>query len=190
MKKALLYLLCFTCLTGLAQTYSKVIPDEDISTFITQFKSGQNITKLNARVRSWRMTEVFDTAWAKYPAFRHSAWANDSVKKLFNKTDSIFIRQQIEGLINTNWKTTEWPRVELLDSVQMQKVHANGLHGRRKKIWVHAFSAPLFSADYNYIIMQKYTTCGFMCATWCYYLYRKTPQNTWQEVTSWWCMAT
>jgi hypothetical protein len=189
-KKAFTYLLCFTYLVGYSQTYSTVIPDKTISGFLTEYRTGKKVKKVNSRIREWNMSEVFDTAWAKYPAFKHSAWANDSVKKLFTKADSIFIRQQLEGLIITNWKSNDWQGVELLDSTQMKKVYANGLHGRRKKMDVYAFSAPLFSADYQYVIIQEYYTCGFMCSSWCYHLYRKTPQNTWVEITNWWCMAT
>lgn len=189
-KTSITFLFVSYYLASICQTYNTVIPDKAYSDFFSEYRTGQNIKKLNAYIRNWDIKDVFDSTQYKYMTINKSVWANDSVRKYFSKNDSVFIRQQVYGAINSIWKNAEWQGANLLDSVQMKKVYYNGYCGRRKKMDVYAFSIPLFSADFDYVIIQKYYTCGFMCSSWCYYLYRKTPQNKWIEITKWECLAT
>jgi hypothetical protein len=166
MKQVLILIFIFGALTGYSQTYSSVINDSTIASFINQTlicKTDYPGTKLKKRVMSQPL------AWENARWDLNSADLNDSIfqekfffvmdtlKKYFNESNMPFLEKQFKSQIKTSWI----------------KNQLNAKFRTNYDINYFEYTIPIFSNDYQTALIYEYYYCGNLCAYSGLWLYKR-----------------
>ena len=173
-----------------SQTYSRVISDSEIISFIKNDIKTEQINVIASKLYPLYLDDFFykdsadfnkknNSISPKYSNFLFRHWRNNRYKDISYNLDSIFSREdinffktQIKGLKKrTHWET-EFEGVTFDDNPSLDSTN-------HTKATVFYYSIPLFSLDKTKVIIIKGFFCGLLCGGGSYNLYIKQGQSSW-----------
>ncbi|CAN5206409.1 hypothetical protein BH09BAC1_BH09BAC1_18810 [soil metagenome] len=171
-----LFVLIFVSLScfSQAQTYSTVVPDEPIYSFLNWFvrfgpKHGKESLfkrkQINNKIIQWpNFTELDEMSKFYYaPVF----FPEHDTTPIFKVADTKYLFQQLDAKQDTLWRE-KFKHSKLVDSKKSQKANP------------YNFSMPLFSLDGNYAIIEYSYYCGSVCAHGGTFIYEKCGIRKWK----------
>lgn len=87
---------------------------------------------------------------------------------LFGEADRNFHMQQVENIRSEYWISA--PKGAHLEKDESTRDHY--------KYW---FSIPLFSLDFNYVVVYESLSCGSLCGYRAYMVYHRIGEREWEE---------
>lgn len=188
MQKQLIFILAL--ITGhpvcYGQTYSDLIPDSEIVSFMTwEIRSTERYSEepiLSLKRKIYYEISDWDTLnfvkpesqglgekaiLASYLYLFHDRNQSDTI---FSQEDKEYLLQQFISIKDTLWQQ-KFPKATR--SKRKNQVRPNRYH----------YSLPLFSKDKQYVIVKRDYYCGSLCAYGGYFIYRRLDKNTWEFVT-------
>jgi len=176
---AILFLLMLSGTTQ-SQTYSSIVPDNEIYDFLNWLtKHGDRCTE-NRLFRRVRISQNMDN-WTpnnffqKDTVFSNSNYDNDFLFEKGSVADSLFSQTDRESMYQqfVAQKDPVWKR-RFKGAVFAKKGKSN-----RAKIF---YSIPLFSLDRNYALVKMCCYSGELNAFGGYFIYRKMGNHRWKFV--------
>lgn len=176
-----------------AQTYSTIIKDSDIITFITSVGETLKINKLDSHVSKLTFDQVFGATGSENSVNVVGFAAPDSLKKYFTKADIDFVCAQLNAAIQTSWSPKDFIHYKIIDSLEVDKVYKVSMNRKKRKKdknnYFYRLSIPLFSLDRKMAIIKKDYNCGFLCQTECIAMYKILANGIWGLITQWNCLS-
>src|SRR5688572_9337561 len=196
-----------------AQTYSNVIPDDEIIDFINQDIRRDSVWGIKSINRE--MIKLFEDVFYFKDSVDYN-YKNDNVlhfiyrkhvvsgRVLTYYPDTIFTRQdinyfllQINGIKEKAAWESNFMNSKLIDDVRFDsnsrvetnyigRVKLGPVNRPEQVIWY--YSLPLFTFNKKRAIIIKYFYCGLVCGGGAYYIYEKTNNGGWKligEINHW-----
>jgi len=178
--KVSVLLFAFLPLISIGQTYSSIVSDSAILSFMEwEVKNGKKYReggKLRITKKARIKIKKYDTTDFILPdSIDWRDWQYDFC--LFNRNnelDSIFSDAEKDALFIQY--------TSILDTVWTHKIK-----GARWRKWknpknTYSYALPLFSSNGQYVLIRKSFYCGNLCAYGGVYLYRKTEDESWELI--------
>ncbi len=173
---------------SLCQTYSKVISDSEIVSFIDSDILNDSI-KFTKSVERQMFSLYLDVFYYKdssdfvkknenslfifrYNVFRGKEYTNH-LDSIFSRKDIDFFYKQIKGQTKISTWLQSFVNSTLVDNVELDS-------NRYAKQVMYSYSLPLFSFDRRRAIIIKGFYCGFLCGGGAYYIYERDNGNKWR----------
>ena len=176
-----------------------IVNDNLISFFFSDFKENSDfeIDKVYKKVIQWHDDELFGNKQELniHGEYTIALTELDSVKKYFSNEDIDFIKKQIPKVNrHIKWNEKLMSSFTLIDSTELDRIAKNSMSKRKrirntKNNFAYIFSIPIFSKDFNRVIIQEEYFCGFLCAQTCIYIYEKQENGKWKKLSEWECWA-
>jgi len=193
----------FTCTLMTGQTYSSVVSDKEIYDFLNWLTVNTKKYSQESKLKQKRICHKI-LGWDKEAFVIDTILINerkqiiyldetetlrDSVQiykrqyvydreylyqkgygadTIFNQHDRDFIFQQFTAIKDSIWHTS---------------FSNSKLQTEQKQLNRHYYSIPLFSLNKNYVIINRYYSCGNECAYGGYYVYERINKKRWKFVT-------
>ena len=189
-KSQLLLLILFSIsVKGLGQTYSSIISDEEIKSFLeweissTESYSEESFfsirRKISNEISKWDSLNFIipDSLDENDFSVRFSYLYQymNGLDSILKHEDKDFFLQQLLAERDSIWQF-KISKSKFINT--NSKTHFTGYH----------YSIPLFSKSKNIVIINKVFGCGSLCAYGGYYIYEKTDNNSWRllkVINSW-----
>ena len=165
---------------GQSQSYNSVISDSEIENFIQweidntpKFSEDRKLgkKKLLSKPESWKTAAIGLFPAAETLAFEDRFKYFLEQDTIFSSQDIKFIKSQYDSEIISDW-TVEFQNVNIKNGAKLN---------------YHIVTIPLFSEDKSKVIFWKFFYCGSLCAHACIYIYERTGQNDWKEISRFGC---
>ncbi len=180
----ILLTICLGTLVGHSQTYSNIIPDSEIVSFLTwEIKSTDGYSeesflspkrKIFYRISDWdTLNFIKPDTLNDYEFLANLFFLYQDRNKLdtiFNQEDRDFIFQQFTDIKDTLWQH-KFPKAIITDKKN------------KKRPSRYYYSLPLFSKDKKHVIIKREYYCGSLCAHGGYFIYKRLDDKTWKLVT-------
>ena len=178
------------------QTYSKIILDSEIVSFISSDILNDSIKMTKSIQRKMFAVNLDDFYYKdssdlikknensqfifRYHIFHGREYTNH-LDSLFSRKDIDFFYTQIKGQKKKeNWHKSFTNSI-LVDNVELDSNHY-------AKQVMYSYSLPLFSFDKKRVIIIKGFYCGFLCGGGAYYIYERDNDNNWlllRKINEW-----
>ena len=181
------------------QTYSYLINDEEIYSFLDWLTTNEGINNIHFNVPNpkkivnemlmWEISNFIpqetyipknkNLFFRLISRLKRQEYFLDFDKYIYDSkkgTDTIFKEQDRDFLF--------LQFVAIKDTIWYNTFSESELVTREEKLYIHYFSIPLFSIDKNYVIIELYYYCGTECAWGGYYVYRRLDNNNWKYITT------
>jgi len=172
-----------------AQTYSKIVSDSEIISFITHTTKAAHVKAMSSSIYPLNVNEFYYSDSADL-ANKSNSISNFIFKRyktgkeitftyhldtIFSRQDIDFFKTQIEGLQGEkNWKR-EFKHTFFDDAPELNERNLT-------QHTIYDYSIPLFSVDKKKVIVIKHFYCGLLCGGGAYELYIKNANNKWKLV--------
>jgi hypothetical protein len=173
-----------------AQTYSTIIKDREIITFIISIGKALKINKLNSSILEL-ISDQMCGAKAGEPI------SDDSLKKYFTKRDIDFICEQYHALIQTRWWPKNFVHFKIIDSFGVKKIYETSVERfyeismnskkRSKDNYFYSLSIPYFSLDRKMAVIRTAFSGGFLSETECTAIYKMSAKGEWVSISRYSC---
>ena len=170
------------------QTYSYIISDKIISSFIKKISKGMEprAKKIDKEIIEWSEKDIYGERDSLFEMgfITEGIVEHDLVKGLFSPQDLKYIKKQQENLEWPVWEGKNFPSNELIDSLGFAIILSKS-YGRKKVggNFAYSYSVPLFSLNHKLAIVQQEYYCGFQCMNYCILIYKKdNKSNNWEEI--------
>jgi len=181
MKRITLLFLAFLPLIAHGQTYSSIVSDSTILAFMKwEIENGEKFPE-DSKLRIQRKTSSkmlkFDSLNFNIPTnINEIDWQYDLYFfNRYNKIDTLFSKADID-LLFTQFTA-------LKDTVWSHKISGAKIKKWKSPMNQYNYSAPIFSNDNQYVLIQKSFYCGNVCAYGGVYLYKNIGTNKWELLT-------
>ena len=193
---SILLLISINLWSGLCsgQTYSYIISDKSITSFIKQISKNMDpkVKKIDKEIIEWAEKDIYGESDSVYEmgVITKGIIEHKIVHGLFSPQDIKYIAKQQENLEWTTWEVNNFQNYELIDSIGFAKILSKSYE--RKKVgsnFAYSFSVPLFSLNHELAIVQQEYYCGFECMNYCILIYKKNQgSKSWEETARLKCM--
>ncbi|MES2139972.1 MAG: hypothetical protein V4511_09705 [Bacteroidota bacterium] len=181
----ILTLFLFTGQLSFAQTYSSIISDKEIYSFLNSLIKSDKDRISKQLFRKISVNPKISKHWDSTNFFRPKT-TEDFQKILTNDVDYIFWGKEIDSLLNENDRKFMLEQYKKFkDTVWHQPFTGTRLESKKqKKTDRYYFSIPIFSVDKQVVIIYFSNYCGDLCGFGGYYIYKKTVTNKWKFFTA------
>jgi len=167
-------ILCF------GQTYSDVISDSEIVSFLTwEVNSTKGSSKkpllsfrrkIDKNIGDWdslnfiRPNSLNETS--SIVSLFYLFQNKNGLDSIFNSKDKKYLFEQYKSLKIRTWQK----------KIPKAKITTN------ENLNYYCYSIPLFSIDKKYVVVKRVYYCGNVCLSGAYYIYKRQNDNTWEFV--------
>ena len=185
MKRILVLALYFSVAICNGQTYSSVISDEEILSFIKWETSMTAKSKKEAGITLYHRLDYFDsTNFISRP--QPDIWTFDcnlfdtihhsGLDTALSGSDKEFMFRQFIGIKDSVWRH-EFSNVTFVESYERDP---NDPYDYPSSIY--SYSLPIFSQDRKFAIISKSYFCGSLCGEGGFYIYQRVDKDKWKFV--------
>lgn len=167
----------------LGQTYSDIIPDEEIISFLTwEVNSTKGYSeepllsfkrKISQKINSWdSLNFIKPDSLDEHDLlviFSYLFRKSNNLDTIFTNEDKQYLFEQFKACKDSVWQS-KIPKATI-------KSKKNKRRSNR-----YYYSIPLFSKDKTYLIINRTYYCGSLCAYGGYFIYRKLDNNSWELI--------
>ena len=186
MNKLILITLTILLLTNqvcFGQTYSDIIEDNEILSFLTwEVNSTDRYSeepllslkrKIDPKIISWDSLHfIKPDSLPEHDflvSFTYLFQEKNVLDTIFKDEDKEYLFEQFKASKDSTWQS-KIPKATI----------SNRKNKRRSNRYY--YSIPLFSKDKNYVIIKREYYCGSLCAHGGYFIYRTLNENSWELV--------
>lgn len=184
MKKFLTILfLLLTKIFCFGQTYSDIISDKEIISFLTwEVNSTEGYSeepllsfkrKISAKISDWdSLNFIKPDSLNEYDfsvAFFYLFQKKNELDTIFKDEDKKFLLEQFESCRDSTWQN-KIPNATITS------------RKNKKRPDRYYYSIPLFSIDKKYVIVKRTYYCGSLCAHGGYFIYKRLSEDNWEFV--------
>ena len=176
--------LLFSQLPCSAQTYSTLISDNEICSFMDwEVTSSDGYheepilsrrRKINRQMLQWdSLNFIVPDTLSKHDILDRMMYLyqpKNGLDTLFNSEDREYVLQQFEAIKDSTWQ----------NRISKARITAKPIRQKPNRYY---YSLPLFSLDKKYAIIKRTYNCGSLCAYGGVFIYQRIEGNSWQLVT-------
>lgn len=188
-KSIIIFSLLLTNIFCFGQTYSDIISDKEIISFLTwEVNSTEGYSeeplfsfkrKISSKISDWdSLNFVKPDSLNEYDfsvAFFYLFQEKNGLDSIFKDEDKKFLFEQFESCRDSTWQS-KIPKATITS------------RKNKKRPNIYYYSIPLFSKDKIYVIVKIEYYCGSLCAHGGYFIYKRLNEDSWEfvEVVNGW----
>ena len=180
-KLTIIFFLLLTNIFCFGQTYSDIISDNEIISFLTwEVNSTEGYSeepllsfkrKISKNISNWdSLNFIKPDSLSDYDfslTFFYLFQEKNELDTIFRNEDRRYLFEQFKSCKDSTWKN-KIPKAAITSRKNKRRPNR------------YYYSIPLFSKDKNYVIIKREYYCGSLCAHGGYFIYKRLDKNSWE----------